>query len=84
MQPVEHFEIGVEIDALERRQPWLKNLEPADRAIVTSLPRRLQPRGPGGADAADEDQAGVARPGHVDGEFAFADFTFSNHVSLIQ
>src|SRR5471032_3311341 len=79
MQPIEHFEITVEIDALQRRQPRLENLEPAHRAVMPTLPRRLQARGPGGADAADEDQAGVTRRRHLDGEFAFADFTFSNH-----
>ena len=81
MQPVDHFEIGVEIDALQRRHPWLENLEPADRAVVTSLPRRLQARGPGRADAADEDEPGIVRRRHLDGEFAFADFTLSNHAS---
>ena len=47
--------------------------------LVTSLPRRHEARGPWRADAADEDKAGVARRRHRDGEFAFADFTLSNH-----
>src|ERR1700687_1652605 len=31
MQPIDHLEIGIKIDALQRRHPWLENLEPADR-----------------------------------------------------
>ena len=62
MQPVDHFEIAVEIDALQRRHPRLENLQPADRTVMTSLPRRILARGPGRADAADEDEAGIARP----------------------
>ena len=61
VQPVDHFEILVEIDALDRGHPGLEDLQPADRAIVPALPRRLQPRGPGRADAADEDEPGIAR-----------------------
>ena len=82
MQPVDHLEIGVEIDPLQRRHPGLENLQPADRAVVTPLPRRRQARGPGGADTADEDKPGIARRGHIDGEFAFADFILSNHRRL--
>src|SRR5258708_3419207 len=35
IQPVDHFAVGVEIDALQRRPPRLENLQPADGAVVT-------------------------------------------------
>ena len=63
--------------------PAWRAVAPADRAVLAALPRRLQPRFPGRADAADEDEAGVAGRRHIDGEFAVADFTFPNHL-LIQ
>src|SRR5882762_3218229 len=80
MQPIDHFEIAVEIDPLQCRHPGLENLEPADRAVVTPLTRRLETRGPGRADTADEDQPGISRLRHLDREFAFANFTLSNHI----
>src|ERR1700676_1977705 len=80
MEPVDHFEIAIEIDSLQRRHPGLENFEPAHRTVMTALPRRLQTRGPRRADAADEHQPSVARRRHLDGDFPFADFTFSNHV----
>src|SRR5262249_13831656 len=43
------------------------------------LSRGGEPRGPGRADAADEDQAGVVRLGHLDSELALADFIFTYH-----
>src|SRR5512141_583549 len=82
IQPVDDFEIGVEIDALQRRHPWLENLEPADRPVVTPLPRRVLARGPGRADAADEHEPCVARRRHLDGEFTFAEFFVLNHCCL--
>src|SRR5258705_527297 len=75
-----NLEIAVEIDPLQRRYPGFENLQPANRAIVTPLPRRLETRSPGRADTADEDQPGIGRLGHLDREFAFADFTLSNHI----
>ena len=77
-----HFEIGVEVDPLQRRHPWFENLEPADRAIMAPLPRHLETRGPGRADAADEHQPGIARRRHLDRQLSVADFTFSDHVSI--
>src|SRR5437016_8599183 len=65
MQPIDHFEVGVEVDPLQRRHPWLENLEPAHRAIMTPLPWCLETRGPGRADAAVELQPGVARAGQL-------------------
>jgi hypothetical protein len=62
--------------------PWLENLEPADRTVVTPLPRRHLARGPGRANAADEDKTGITRRRHLDGQLPFADFTLSNHVSI--
>ena len=82
VQPIEHFEVRVEVDAFQRHNPWLEDFKPADRAIMPSLPRRCQPRRPRCADAADKDQAGVLRRRHIDDEFAFADFTFSNHAQI--
>src|ERR1700761_1497447 len=41
VQPVDHLEMLVEVDALERRHPGLENLYPADRSIVVALPRCL-------------------------------------------
>ena len=80
MQPVDHFQTFVEIHALDRGHPGLEDFQPADRAVETTLPRGIQPRFPGRADAADEHQPGVAGGGHIDGEFALADFAFSDHV----
>src|SRR5262245_11383140 len=79
MQPVDHFEIFVEIDALDGRHKRLKNFQPANRAVKAPLPRRLQPRGPGRADAADEHEPGVAGGRQIDGDLALADFTLSYH-----
>ena len=81
VQPINHFEIFVEVDALDRWHPGLENLEPADRPVVTALPRRLQPRGPGRADAADEVKRSVARGRYIDGDLAVTDFHFSYHRS---
>jgi hypothetical protein len=83
VQPVDHFEILIKIHALDRGHPGLENLQTADRAVLAALPRRLQPRFPGRADTADKHQPGVAGRRHVDGDFALANFAFSNHV-LIQ
>ena len=79
MQPVDHFQMRVEIDALERRHPRLEDFDPADRAIVTALPRRLLAQFPGCADAADEDEAGVVGRGHIDGDLALAQFGLYAH-----
>ena len=79
MQPVDHFQMRVEIDAHERRHPRLKNLDPADRAIMAALPRRLLTQFPGGADPADEDETGVVGRGHIDGDLALAQFGFYAH-----
>src|SRR5437879_3693519 len=83
MQPVDHFEIGIEIDALDRGHPGLENLEATDRAVVAALPRGLQARGPRRADAADEDEAGIAGRRHINGKFAVADFTFTYHCLML-
>src|SRR5437879_2532180 len=83
MQPVDHLDIFVAVDALDRGHPRLENLEPTDRAILAALPGCLQPRFPGRADAADKHQPGVAGRRHVDGDFALADFAFSNHVLIL-
>src|SRR5258706_14218553 len=82
MQPIDHFEVGIEIDPLQRRHPRLENLEPADRAIMTPLPRHLETRGPGRADAPDEHQPGIAPRRHLDRQLPFADFTRQNHLRL--
>src|SRR5580698_2281508 len=79
MQPVDHLQMRVEIDALERRHPRLENLDPADRAIIAALPRRFLAQFPGGADAADEDQTGIAGLRHVDGHLALAQLLLSDH-----
>src|SRR6202020_1489655 len=79
MQPVDHLQMRVEIDALKRRHPRLKNFDPADRAIIATLPRRFLAQFPGGADAADEDQTGIAGLGHVDGHLALAQLLLSDH-----
>ena len=85
VEPVEHFEISVEIDALDGGHPGFEDLEPANRAIVTALSRRHQPRGPGHADAADEDEAGIARRRQIDGQPAVTEFIFANHfLSLLR
>src|SRR5262249_9668893 len=54
-------------------------LEPADRPVMAPLPRGGEPRGPGRADAPDEDQAGIVRLRHLDRELALADFIFTYH-----
>ncbi|OIQ66762.1 hypothetical protein GALL_516650 [mine drainage metagenome] len=82
MQPVDHFEMFIEIDALQRRHPRLENLEPANRTAMAPLPRRILARGPGRTDTADEDEASVTGWRHLDGELALTNFTFSNHVSI--
>src|ERR1700688_1225203 len=79
MQPVDHFQMRVEIDALECRNPRLENLDPADRAAMAALPRRLLAQFPGCADAADEDKTSVAGLGHVDGDLALAQLGFYRH-----
>src|ERR1700722_3208823 len=79
MQPVDHFQIALDIAALELRYPRLENFDPADRAIITALPRRFLAQFPGGADAADEDQTGIAGLGHVDGHLALAQLLLSDH-----
>src|SRR6202012_5402942 len=82
MQPVDHFEIFVQIDALQGRYPRLENLEPAHRTVMTSLSWGIETRGPGRADAADENETGVVRLRHLDGLFAFTNFALSNHLRL--
>src|ERR1700754_701137 len=82
MQPVDHLQVRIEIDALQRRHPRLENLQPAHRAVVTPLPWGHQARRPGRADAADEHQPGVARLGRIDRGFAFADFALADHLKL--
>src|SRR5262249_10348078 len=82
VEPVDHLEVFVEVDALDGRYERLKYFQPADRAVLPPLPRRFEPRSPGRADAADKDQPRIIRLGQIDGDFAFADFTLSNHFSI--
>src|SRR5437868_14055835 len=79
MQPVDHFEIAVEIYPLQGRHPRFKNLKSTNRAVVTALTRRVLARGPGRPDASDEDKPGVARRWYLGGEFAFTEFIVSKH-----
>ncbi|MGY3366863.1 hypothetical protein ACVWZL_003988 [Bradyrhizobium sp. GM2.4] len=81
VEPVKHFEIAVEIDALDRRHERLEDLEPTYRAVCPALPRGLHPRAPGRADAADEDESGILRRRQLDGDFTLAELVFANHMS---
>src|SRR5262249_40421735 len=83
MQPVNHFEVGIEVDALDRGHERLEDFQAAHRAVMGPLPRRCQPRGPGRANATDEDQAGVLGRWQRNGDFAFADLVFSYHSILV-
>src|SRR6185295_6282775 len=76
VQPVDHLEILVEIDALDGGHERLEDFQPADRAVLPPLPRRLQPRRPGRADAADEHQLRIPLTWKIDRDFAIAQFTF--------
>src|SRR4051812_8872693 len=82
MQPVDHLDAGIKFEPLQRRHPRLEDFETADRAVMAALPWRLQPRGPGRADAADVDQRGIARLRRVDGDLAGSNFTLTNHRSI--
>src|SRR5262249_44304773 len=81
VQPINHFEIAVKIDALDRWYPTLEDFQAADRPVLAALPRRLQPRGPGRADAADEDEASILCRRNLDREFAFAKLFVFCHLS---
>ena len=81
VEPVEHFEIAVEIDALDGGHERLEDLEPAHRTVcrpcrgVSSREVqgvRMRPMKTRPASSVD---------GNVDGDLALAEFVFANHMS---
>jgi hypothetical protein len=79
MQPIEHFDARVAFEPVERSHPWLENLDTANRTVRAPLARGNEARGPGRADAADEDEARIARGRHFGGDFGGTNFVFANH-----
>src|SRR5581483_5297346 len=80
VEPVDDFQVRIKVHALDGGHPGLEDLEPADRSVMASLPRGLEPRSPWRADAANEDEPGVLCLGHLDRKLALANFVLSYHL----
>jgi len=81
VQPVEHLQPFVRLDAVERRRPAFVDLDAAERPVDVAAVRTLGQRRPGRADGADEREACI-RGGQVDGDFVPAQVVLRYRGSL--
>ena len=79
MPPVEDLDPLESLEAFERRDPGLEQLDPAYRTVRAALARRDQARGPGRVDQADEDEPGVVRARPVGRHLVPADLALAHH-----
>lgn len=82
IQPIENLQPLEGFHTLQRRDPRLKDLDPADRSIMTALARGFHAGGPGCGNAADEGETRIRGCGRLDSHFIFANFVFPDHKCL--
>src|SRR5438309_1649682 len=79
VQPIEHLDLLILGDAVERRDPGLEHLDAAGRPVLPSLARAGQAILPRRVDAADEDQPGIVRRRRRDRRLAVAQLVLADH-----